>query len=118
MKYRRGDQGKIKYEHCMIKDLREFLESLEKKEQIKSMITGEIKPVKKNVFPPVIRRITPTVSGFKIIFHSGSAVQEVFFVAETGQEERVRTLLECFSKKQNNTKKQYQDKLKNLSCSN
>gem|GEM_PF-4163717 len=114
MKYRRSTKGKIKYEHSVIKDLEEFLETLKKKKQIKTMVPGEIKAVKKNIFPPIIRRIIPTLTGFKIIFQSGSAVQEVFFVTQVGQEKIVKTILELFLENKNNTKKQYQDRLKNL----
>lgn len=80
MKYR-SRAGKVKYEHSMIKGLREYLESIQKNPEIQSMIPGEIKPVKKPS-PFKIRRVTPTGSGLKAIFHSGGAVQEVFFVGD------------------------------------
>ena len=78
MKYR-AKAGKIKYEHSMIQGLRELLESLQKKPEIQSMIPAEIKPVKKSS-PLKIRRMMPTPTGFKVLFHSGGAVQEVFFI--------------------------------------
>jgi hypothetical protein len=80
MKYR-AKAGKVKYEHSMIKGLREYLESIQKNPNIQSMIPGEIKPVKK-ASPLKIRRVMPTPTGLKAIFHSGGAVQEVFFVGE------------------------------------
>jgi hypothetical protein len=82
MKYR-ARAGKIKYEHAMISNLREFLETLQKIPEIQSMIPGEIKPVKKSS-PLKIRRLMPTPTGIKAIFHSGGAVQEVFFIGEQG----------------------------------
>ncbi len=91
MKYRAG-QGKIKYEHGMIKGLRELLEELQKNEAIQSMIPGEIKPVKKSSSIK-IRRLTPTPTGFKAIFHSGGAVQDVFFV---GDEEELKQILKKY----------------------
>lgn len=80
MKYR-GRAGKIKYEHSMIHGLRDFLESIQKNPHIKSMIPGEIKPVK-TFSHLIIRRLMPTPTGLKALFHSGGAVQEVFFVGE------------------------------------
>ncbi|MDJ0625519.1 MAG: DUF2103 domain-containing protein [Candidatus Caenarcaniphilales bacterium] len=94
MKYR-AKAGKIKYEHGMIQGLREFLESLQKVQEIKSMIPGEIKPVKKVSSQLIIRRVTPTSTGLKALAHSGGAVQEVFFV---GEEEFLNNLLKPFMK--------------------
>ena len=78
MKYR-AKAGKIKYEHGMIHGLREFLEALQKMPEIQSMIPGEIKPVKTSSHIK-IRRLMPTPTGLKALFHSGGAVQEVFFI--------------------------------------
>lgn len=94
MKYR-ARAGKIKYEHGMIQGLREFLESLQKIEDIKSMIPGEIKPVKKVSSQLMIRRVTPTPTGLKALMHSGGAVQEVFFV---GDENTLKVILDPFMK--------------------
>lgn len=94
MKYR-ARAGKIKYEHAMIQGLREFLESLQKLPEIKSMIPSEIKPVKK--FSHLkIRRLMPTPTGLKALFHSGGAVQEVFFV---GIEAELAKILEPYVQK-------------------
>ena len=76
----------------MIHGLREFLEALQKNPQIQSMIPGEIKPVK--TFSHLkIRRLMPTPTGLKALFHSGGAVQEVFFV---GEEANLKLILEPF----------------------
>jgi hypothetical protein len=93
MKYR-ARAGKIKYEHGMIKGLRECLESLQKLPEIQSMIPGEIKPVKKSSQLKV-RNLMPTPTGLKALFHSGGAVQEVFFV---GNEAALRAILEPLMK--------------------
>jgi hypothetical protein len=97
MKYR-ARAGKIKYEHSMIQGLREFLESLQNKPEIQSMIPGEIKPVK--TFSHLkIRRLMPTKTGIKALFHSGGAVQEVFFI---GEENFLQELLKPFIKDDKN----------------
>jgi len=78
----------------MINGLREFLESLQKIPEIQSMIPGEITPVK-TTMPLTIRRLTPTKTGFKAIFQSGGAVQDVFFI---GQEDKLIEILKPFMK--------------------
>lgn len=81
MKYRSG-KNKVKQEHGMIKDLKEFLHVLAKNDHIQSIIPGPIKPVKKAVAKIVIKSIIPTHSGYKTLIQAGAAVQEVFFVGE------------------------------------
>lgn len=64
----------------MIDGLRDFLESIETWEEIKSIIPGRIKPIDKSH----VLRIKvqyQTTDGLKCLALSGNAVQEVFIVS-------------------------------------
>jgi len=79
---RHRGHSKIKYEHHMIRGLRQLLEQIESWIEIKSIIPGEIKPTKSNKpLSMEIKYNTPT--GIKCLARSGSAVQEVFIVTSS-----------------------------------
>ncbi len=77
MKHR--GSSKIKYEHHMIRGLRQLLEQIEPWDEIQSIIPGEIKPTKSH--KPLSLEVKYNIpTGIKCLAKSGSAVQEVFIV--------------------------------------
>lgn len=78
MKHRAGS-SKIKYEHHMIKGLREMLEKIEPWAEVISIIPGEIRPTKSHR-PLILEVRHNTPAGVKCLARSGSAVQDVFIV--------------------------------------
>ncbi len=88
MKHRRKSH-KIKYEHKMLKGLREVLEEIETWDEVTSIIPGKISPAGSvQRFKLVAKVDTPT--GIKTIAYSGNAVQEVFMVSTNREGLRVR----------------------------
>lgn len=79
MKHRK--QGsKIKYEHDMIKGLREKLEAIDDWPEIVSIIPAKINVIKKfSKFN--LKFKVDTTTGIKCLAYSGNAVQEVFIVS-------------------------------------
>jgi len=72
-------QGRLKVEHSIIPRLREFLERLlEENPEIRSIIPGEIRPVRDAKGALRVRVTVPTTNGWKAIALSGGARQELF----------------------------------------
>ena len=80
----------------MIKELSEFLCELANFQEIKSIIPGRIRPVKKAVPKITLKSITPTTQGYKALIQSGASVQEVFFV---GDSDLIKQILNNFKNK-------------------
>ena len=65
----------------MLHGLRKFLEDeLEPLAFVKSIIPGEIKPIKMNTKGIMIKFKYPTISGVKLLAYGSGAVQEIFIV--------------------------------------
>ena len=72
-------QGKLKVQHSILPGLREALETLLKQQpQIKSIIPGEIRPVRNARGKVKIRVTVPTATGWKAIGFDQGARQELF----------------------------------------
>lgn len=82
MKHRKN--GKIKYEHTMVKGLAKLLEKIESWPEIKSIIPGRIKP-SKNLSDLHLTIQYKTKNGVKCLAKS-DGVQEVFFVTSKQDE--------------------------------
>ena len=78
MKHR--GNSKIKYEHHIIPEVRELLESIEHWPEIISIIPGQIHQTRRASRPLWLDVKYPTRTGLKVLAKSPSAVQEVFFV--------------------------------------
>ena len=84
----RAAQGKLKVEHSIIAGLRPVLEALlAANPEIKSIIPGVIRPVRKARGKLRLRLTTPTQTGWKGIALSAGARQEVFFNTSLTREE-------------------------------
>ena len=93
MKHRKRN-SKIKYEHAMIKGLRQFLENkLEPLPFIKSIIPGEISSIRgssgKNL---IVKFKYPTISGAKLSAYGNGAIQEVFIT--TNEQKKLKDSIE------------------------
>lgn len=79
----RAKSSKIKYQHKMIKGLREFLEKeIEPLEYVISIIPGEIKPKKGISSKFAVKFQYKTNTGAKLLAYSPGAVQEIFVVTK------------------------------------
>lgn len=88
----RTKSSKIKYEHTMIKGLREFLErELEPLDYISAIFPGEIKKTKNTADSFRVKFQYRTKTGAKLLFYGPGAVQEVFVV--TNQPEKLEEIL-------------------------
>ncbi|GAH51942.1 unnamed protein product [marine sediment metagenome] len=77
----------------MLHGLRKFLEDqLEPSPFVKSIIPGEIKPVKMNRESIMIKFKYPTISGVKLLAYGSGAVQEIFIV--TNEPGKIKDLLQ------------------------
>lgn len=75
----RTSQGKLKIEHSIIPGVRNFLERLlAGNPEIRSVIPGVIRPVRKARGPIKVRVTVPTTNGWKAIALSAGARQELF----------------------------------------
>lgn len=84
----RAKSSKIKYEHDMIKGLREFLENkLEPLEYISAVFPGEIKKTRNTISSFKIKFQYKTKTGAKLLAYGPGAVQEIFVV--TNQPDRL-----------------------------
>jgi len=91
MKHRAGS-SKIKYEHNMIKGLREFLEAeLEPLEFVSAIFPGRIRRTKGTTSSLKVRFQYQTPTGAKLLAYGPGVVQEVFVV--TSEPERLREIL-------------------------
>lgn len=82
----RTGHGKLKIEHSILEDLRPVLDRLVKREEIRSIIPGVIRPVRDAKGPVKIRITVPTQNGWKAIALANGARQELF--VSTGMNER------------------------------
>jgi len=88
----RAKSSKIKYEHDMIKGLRQFLEEeLEPLEYISAIFPGEIKRTKRASSSLKVQFQYQTSTGAKLLAHGSGVVQEVFVV--TNQPEKLKEKL-------------------------
>lgn len=82
----RAKSSKIKYEHGMIRGLRDFLEQqIEPLDYVESIFPGEIRRTKgaSPGFKVLFKYATKT--GAKLLAYSASAVQEVFVVTKDAE---------------------------------
>jgi hypothetical protein len=102
MKYR-AKSLKIKYQHAMIKGLREFLEvEIQPLPYVKSIIPGRIERTKGRNTDFFVRFQYKTETGAKLIAHRSGVVQEVFVV--TSEPEKLKQKIEnTFERKKNSS---------------
>ncbi|HMW88531.1 MAG TPA: DUF2103 domain-containing protein [Candidatus Obscuribacter sp.] len=81
MKYRGA--SKIKYQHGMIKGLREALEAIESWSEIQTIVPGEIKPCRGSGSGLRLNVKYKTAAGLKVLAKNNSSVQEVFFASNS-----------------------------------
>ena len=75
----RTAKGKLKIEHSIIPGVRDFLENLlAANPEIRSVIPGVIRQVRKARGPVKVRVTIPTTNGWKAIALSAGARQELF----------------------------------------
>ncbi len=84
----RAARNRLKVEHSIIDGLRRVLEDLlEANPEIRSIIPGTIKPVRKARGKIKIRITTPTRTGWKGIALAAGARQELFITTGLSKEE-------------------------------
>lgn len=89
----RASKDRLKVEHSIIGGLREVLEDLLKQNpSIRSIIPGQIRPVRDAKGPVKIRITTPTQTGWKGIALASGARQELFFNTRLSKEEVEKVL--------------------------
>lgn len=89
MRYRTGNNDKIKAEHAIITGIKSLLLTIESWEEVKSVIPGRIKSVNKS-HPPHIKVQYETIAGLKCLALSGPAIQEVFIVSNNADVLKMR----------------------------
>jgi len=108
MRYR--GSSKIKYEHSLIRGLREFLETeLEPLDHVQTIIPGRIKKTRKIVEGLQIHYQYPVSGGAKMLAYSSGAVQEIFVVSSRPE------ALKEFERKASKVKRAEKMKRKSLS---
>jgi hypothetical protein len=94
----RSAKGKLKIEHRIISGVRDFLEQLlEQESEIRSIIPGVIRRVRKARGPIKARVTTPTTNGWKAIALSKGECQELFISTPLDKSEletAIRAVLE------------------------
>lgn len=98
----RAKSSKIKYEHDMIKGLREFLEDkLEPLEYISAIFPGEIKKTRSIISSFKVKFQYKTKTGAKLLAYGSGAVQEIFVVTNQPDklEENIRNLFQSESER-------------------
>ena len=94
----RSAKGKLKIEHRIITGVRDFLEQLiEQESEIRSIIPGVIRRVRKARGPIKAHVTTPTTNGWKAIALSKGECQELFIsttLDKTELETAIRKALE------------------------
>jgi hypothetical protein len=91
----RTGQGKLKIEHSILDDLRPVLDRLVKREEIRSIIPGVIRPVRDAKGAVKIRITVPTQNGWKAIGLANGARQELFVSTAMTEEELARMIREA-----------------------
>jgi hypothetical protein len=74
----RTGKGKLKIEHSILEDLRPVLDRLVKRDEIRSIIPGVIRPVRDAKGVVKIRITVQTQNGWKAIALANGARQELF----------------------------------------
>ncbi len=93
----RTAQGKLKIEHSILDDLRPILDRLVRREEIRSVIPGVIRPVRDARGVVKIRVTVPTQNGWKAIAIANGARQELFISTAVSDEELARMLASAIS---------------------
>ncbi|MGA8027293.1 MAG: DUF2103 domain-containing protein [Bryobacteraceae bacterium] len=89
----RTAQGKLKIEHSILEGLRPVLERLLRSTgEIRSIISGVIRPVRDARGAPTIRITVQTTNGWKAIALSAGARQELFISTGLAKEEVERVI--------------------------
>ena len=84
----RSAKGRLKVEHSIIGGLRAVLEALlEQNPEIRSIIPGDIRRVRKARGAVKIRITTPTQTGWKAIALASGARQELFLTTKMSRED-------------------------------
>ncbi len=83
----RKAQGKLKVEHSIIDGLRDVLERVLEREDVRSIIPGVIRPVRDAKGKVRVHVTVPTANGWKAIALSAGARQELFVSTDLGKEE-------------------------------
>lgn len=74
----RTSQGKLKIEHSIVDGVRDILEKLVEREEIRSVIPGVIRPVRDAKGVVKIHITVPVTNGWKAIALASGARQELF----------------------------------------
>ncbi|NPB07131.1 MAG: hypothetical protein GXO03_05970 [Aquificae bacterium] len=82
----RRRSGKVKVEHHLLEGLKEYLRELEGWDCVESIIPGRIVRQNKGRGSKGLFLKYRTVSGFKLLYKSGSSVQELFVVSPKPEE--------------------------------
>jgi len=82
-KYR---SGKIKVEHTLLEGLSEYLKEIEKWDCVETIIPGRIVRQNKGRGSKGLFLKYRTISGFKLLYKTGTSVQEVFVVCKDYEE--------------------------------
>ena len=78
--------GKLKVEHHLLEGLRDYLKEIEKWECVESIIPGRIVRQNKGRGSKGLFLKYRTISGYKLLYKSGTSVQEVFVVCKDYEE--------------------------------
>lgn len=82
-KYR---SGKVKVEHTLLEGLSEYLKEIEKWDCVETIIPGRIVRQNKGRGSKGLFLKYRTISGFKLLYKTGTSVQEVFVVCKDYEE--------------------------------
>lgn len=83
----RTGKGKLKIEHSILENLRPVLDRLVKRDDIRSIIPGVIRPVRDAKGTVKVHITVPTQNGWKAIGLSNGARQELFISTEMTEEQ-------------------------------
>ena len=82
-KYR---SGKVKVEHTLLEGLKDYLKEIEKWDCVESIIPGRIVRQNKGRGNKGLFLKYKTISGYKLLYKTGTSVQEVFVVCKDYEE--------------------------------
>ena len=88
----RTGKGKLKIEHSILENLRPVLDRLVKRDDIRSIIPGVIRPVRDAKGTVKVHITVPTQNGWKAIGLSNGARQELFISTEMTEEQLARAI--------------------------
>jgi hypothetical protein len=91
----RTGKGKLKIEHSILENLRPVLDRLVKRDDIRSIIPGVIRPVRDAKGTVKVHITVPTQNGWKAIGLSNGARQELFISTEMTEEQLARAIEEA-----------------------